>query len=184
MNSNDASPTPRLPGAGEPVDDFVSGLTPRLRTVLRRCRLGEADVEDVLQEVWLRFLEHGDAIRHPERAAGWLRTIAVREAMRARRHYRTESPSEDVTTGVTPDVADGPGEDVSRRDRDRTLWRVVATLPARDRLLAHLIARTPGLSYADLATTLGVAPASVGQLRTRCLRRLRRALARAGVTTP
>lgn len=166
------------------MDDFVSGLTPRLLTVLRRCRLGDADVEDVLQEVWLRFLERRDTIRHPERAAGWLRTIAVREAMRVLRQHRTESPSEDVTTGITPDAASGPGDDISRRDRDRTLWRVVATLPARDRLIAHLIARSPGMSYADLATKLGVTPASVGQLRTRCLRRLRRALARAGITAP
>lgn len=170
--------------ASEPVDDFVSALTPRLRAVLRHCKLGDAEVEDVLQEVWLRFLEHRDAIRHPERVAGWLRTIAVREAMRALRHHRAESPSEDVTTGTTPDAGSSPGDDISRRDRDRTLWRVVATLPARDRLLAHLIARSPGMSYADLATKLGVTPASVGQLRTRCLRRLRRALAHAGITAP
>lgn len=166
------------------MDDFVSGLTPRLRAVLRRCKLGDAEVEDVLQEVWLRFLEHRDTIRHPERAAGWLRTIAVREAMRALRHHRTERPSEDITTGATPDAASDPGDDIARRDRDRTLWRIVATLPARDRLLAHLIARSPEMSYADLATKLGVTPASVGQLRTRCLRRLRRALARAGITAP
>ncbi|MFB9728763.1 sigma-70 family RNA polymerase sigma factor [Haloechinothrix salitolerans] len=183
MRSDDGSSTPPLPDAGTSVDDFVSTLTPRLRTVLRRCKLGDADVDDVVQEVWLRFLEHRDAIRHPERAAGWLRTIAVREAMRVLRHYRAESPTEDVTTGVTPD-ADNPCEDVARRDRDRTLWRVVATLPARDRLLAHLIARAPAMSYADIAARLGVTPASVGQLRTRCLRRLRRALARAGITAP
>ncbi len=166
------------------MDDFVSGLTPRLRTVLRRCKLADADVEDVLQEVWLRFLEHRDTIRHPERAAGWLRTIAIREAMRALRHHRTESPSDDVTNGMTPDAAMSPSDDISLRDRDRTLWRVVATLPIRDRLIAHLIARSPGMSYADIATKLGVTPASVGQLRTRCLRRLRRALTRAGITAP
>ncbi|MPY99089.1 MAG: sigma-70 family RNA polymerase sigma factor [Actinophytocola sp.] len=171
-------------------------LTPRLRAVLRRCRLSEADIDDVLQDVWLRFLEHRHAIRHPERVAGWLRTTAVREAMRALGRCRTERPSADVTagatpsvtigvtTGVTPETAGSPGEDVARRDRDQTLWRAVATLPARDRLLAHLIARAPGLSYADLATTLGVTQASVGQLRARCLRRLRRALLLAGITAP
>lgn len=184
------SASPAAPGA--PVDDVVSMLTPRLRAVLRRCRLSEADVEDVLQDVWLRFLEHRDAIRHPERVAGWLRTTAVREAMRALGRCRTERPSSDVTTGVTPNVGitngdspgTTPGEDVARRDRDQALWRAVAALPARDRLLAHLIARAPGLSYADLATTLGVTQASVGQLRARCLRRLRRALLRAGITAP
>lgn len=185
MNSDAASQIPPLPGEDESVDAFVTRLTPRLRIVLRRCKLGDHEIDDVLQEVWIRFLEHRDTIRHPERAAGWLRTIAVREAMRVLRGYRTECPSEDVTTGViTPDPADTPDDAVSRHDRDRTLWRVVATLPARDRVLAQLIARAPGLSYADLATKLGVTPASVGQLRTRCLRRLRRALAQAGITAP
>ncbi len=184
MSSDGAHQPPPLPGAGDPVDDVVSLLTPRLRAVLWRCRLSEADVDDVLQDVWLRFLEHRDAIRHPERVAGWLRTTAVREAMRALSRCRAECPSEDVTSGAAPDETDHPGEDIARRDRDRTLWRVVATLPARDRLLAHLIARAPGMSYDDLATTLGVTQASVGQLRTRCLRRLRRALAQAGITAP
>ncbi len=205
--SGTALPSAAPASADAPMDDVVSMLTPRLRAVLRRCRLSEADVDDVLQDVWLRFLEHRDAIRHPERVAGWLRTTAVREAMRALGRCRTERPSADVTTGVAPNVgtqnvgtrnvgtrnvgtpsggtpATTPGEDITRRDRDQTLWRAVATLPARDRLLAHLIARAPGLSYADLATTLGVTQASVGQLRARCLRRLRRALLRAGITAP
>lgn len=174
-----------FPGDGEPVDAFVTGLTPPLRAVLRRCKLADHEIDDVLQEVWLRFLEHRDAIRHPERAAGWLRTVAVREAMRTLRRYHSESPSEEVTTGViTPDPNGIPGDDVSRSDRDRTLWRIVAALPDRDRALAELIARAPHLTYADLATRLGVAPASVGQLRTRCLRRLRRALGQAGITAP
>ncbi len=197
-----ALPSASPASADAPMDDVVSMLTPRLRAVLRRCRLSEADVDDVLQDVWLRFLEHRDAIRHPERVAGWLRTTAVREAMRALGRCRTERPSADVTTGVVPNVgtpsggsrnvgtpsggtpATTPGEDITRRDRDQALWRAVAALPARDRLLAHLIARAPGLSYADLATTLGVTQASVGQLRARCLRRLRRALLRAGITAP
>ena len=181
VNSDGAWPA--FPADGEPVDAFVTALTPRLRAMLRRCKLGDHEIDDVLQEVWLRFLEHRDAIRHPERAAGWLRTVAIREAMRALRRCHSESPSEEVTTGVsTPDPNDVPVDDISRRDRDRTLWRVVAALPDRDRVLAQLIARAPHLTYTDLAARLGVAPASVGQLRTRCLRRLRRALRQAGIT--
>jgi DNA-directed RNA polymerase specialized sigma24 family protein len=40
----------------------------------------------------------------------------------------------------------------------------------------------PELSYDDIGSRLGICPNSVGQLRTRCLRRLRRLLASAGIT--
>ena len=44
-----------------------------LRAVARSYRLNEADVEDVLQMVWLRLHQHLDRIRKPERARGLAR---------------------------------------------------------------------------------------------------------------
>src|SRR3954447_56720 len=69
--------------------DLFAGL---LRSVARRHRLSPYDVDDVMQETWLRRLEHGDRIREPARIAGWLETVARRESLDALRDGRGEVP--------------------------------------------------------------------------------------------
>lgn len=162
------------------IDEIVRRFTPPLCAILRRYRLD--DIDDVLQDVWVLLLVHSSAIEQPECIAGWLRTTAAREALRAVHRRRRECVAGEVAAEVeAPAVS--PDELVALRDRDRALWRAVDRLPKRDRRLAELLAAEPELSYADIGLRLGVRPDSVGQLRTRCLRRLRRLLAASGITS-
>lgn len=168
----------------DPLGELIRTLTPKITTAVRRCRLGWHDTEDVVQDVWVLLIKHQDSIRDPRGVSAWLRTTAVREAVRAAERSRRETPSDhrDLELTSVEAVDAVPHERLAQAVRDTELWHAVDRLPDRDRLLARLLAHQPELTYADLAAQLGVATNSVGQLRTRCLRRLRGALVRAGIT--
>lgn len=171
--------TPTRELNADSLGEVVRTLTPRVRSMVRRYRLGSCQTEDLVQSVWLLLIEHLDSIEDPRRIVGWLRTTAAREAIRVAGRAAREVPS-DLVTEVA--AAAQVGDEVARSDRDHTLWQVIELLPARDRLLLELIAHRPELGYRELAQRLGISPNSVGQVRTRCLRRLRRKLAAVGIT--
>lgn len=154
------------------LDELVPRLRPRLLALLRRYRVD--DPEDVLQEVWELYLRHGGAIREPECVAGWLRTTAARQALRAA-NGRREFPSGELALEAVSPVAPVDDELV-RTARNRQLWRAVRRLPLRERKLVVLLAHEPQLTYAELALRIGVSPSSIGPIRARSLRRLRRML--------
>lgn len=157
-------------------------LDAMLRSIAGRFGLGPADQLDVVQTVWVRFLEHRHAIRTPERALGWLRTTARREALRVIDRRLREEVSAISGADATAPRPTLPEEWAVRADRDRCLWRAAARLGPRDRLLALLVCSEAELTYATLAAGLQVAEGSVGKLRGRCFERLRRLLAAEGIT--
>lgn len=159
------------------IDDIVVALTPSLRGRLSGFRFDRYQAEDVLQDVWLQLLLNRHKIRDPQRVAAWLRTTANRAAIRVATRRLREMPVEIIADRIP--AADDPTERATQAALSEALWRAVHRLPERDRRLAMLLARD--LSYADIALRLGVAENSVGQLRTRCLRRLRRILAQEGI---
>lgn len=164
------------------VEVLVARYSPAMRSIAWRYRLGHADVPDVLQEVWLLFWQHVGTIREPERIAGWLRTTTQREALRVVRLRRREEPDERChEPAVRTSDRYTPEAQVLRADEARALVRATYRLGPRDRELASAIAYEPDLSYAQLARRLGVQESSVGPLRARCLRKLRRILAAEGI---
>jgi DNA-directed RNA polymerase specialized sigma24 family protein len=67
-------------------------------------------------------------------------------------------------------------------EREQAVRDAIADLPARCRqMIEMLFFQTPPRPYVDVAAALGVRPGSIGFLRLRCLRRLRRQLEKAGV---
>ncbi|MGH7506045.1 MAG: sigma factor-like helix-turn-helix DNA-binding protein, partial [Longimicrobiales bacterium] len=62
-----------------------------------------------------------------------------------------------------------PDEDVDRSERIAAVRAVLERLPERDRQL--LLMREEGFKYEEIANVVGVAPASVGTLIARALRR-------------
>lgn len=148
----------------------LSGLVLR---VARAHRLGDADAHDICQNTWLTLAQLPAGLRDPAKLPGWLTTTARRQALRrisARRQEIASAGHE--AAGPLP----SPEHVVLRGERDRELWRVVDTLPDRDRTLIRLLATRPELTHGQLAERLGVAPGTIGPLRRRTLDRLRRAL--------
>ena len=171
-------------GSGEPAawDEMVGRFSRLISTVTGSYRLSPADAEDVHQLTWLRLVQNVDRIRDPGRLGDWLATVAAREAMKAA--SRTASRSRLVVP--VGDVADldalaghspGPEQLVLAAQLTEEVERAVAGLTCRCRDLLRRTLADPRPSYEQISAALDLSVGSVGPIRTRCLRRLRTALA-------
>jgi RNA polymerase sigma-70 factor (ECF subfamily) len=130
------------------------------------------DAEDVVQETFLKLLDHVAAGRADTNLRGWLFTVAAnacRDRMRRRRRWIPWSPVNDRAAEPPP----LPDED----GRLRAVRQAMSRLSPRDRMLVAL--RAQGLSYREIAAAARVRPVSVGRLLARALSRWERACASA-----
>ncbi|GAA1980617.1 sigma-70 family RNA polymerase sigma factor [Amycolatopsis minnesotensis] len=151
------------------------------RTVLavaRGFRLCEADVWDVVQNTWVSFFRRMETIQDPASLPAWLSTTARRHALALVRRRR-----EIVVPDLAGEAADSetPERVAVLADRDRVLHHAILRLRQPYRGIAELLVRDPVPTYAEIAAELGVEPGTVGPMRTRCLKRLRRLLLAEGI---
>jgi RNA polymerase sigma-70 factor (ECF subfamily) len=140
-------------------------LYPSLFRYLQRLTGDEDVAEDLAQETFVRLLRQTipeDEVRP------WIFTVAmnlVRDRARKtdRRQRLLSTAPELVTRPPLPD------EEVERAERIGRVRAVLDRLPERDRQL--LLMREEGFKYEEIARVVGVAPASVGTLIARALRR-------------
>jgi RNA polymerase sigma-70 factor, ECF subfamily len=124
----------------------------------------QQDAEDVVQETFLKLLNHLTARGNTDNLRGWLFTVAAHAARdRQRRRLRWLPWTPDVEVRVDP--FELPDED----GRLRAARRAMLRLASRDRLLLAL--RANGLSYRDIAAATGIRPTSVGRLLARAVDR-------------
>ncbi|HSJ15329.1 MAG TPA: sigma-70 family RNA polymerase sigma factor [Longimicrobiales bacterium] len=140
-------------------------LYPSLFRYLQRLTGDEDVAEDLAQETFVRLLRQSipeDEVRP------WIFTVAmnlVRDRARKtdRRQRLLQGAPELVTRAPLPD------EELERKERVTRVRRVLDRLPERDRQL--LLMREEGFKYEEIARVVGVAPASVGTLIARALKR-------------
>jgi len=168
-------------GDGLAVAALVERCGPMVRAVARRC-VGEAEADDVAQDVWLAFLEHIDQIKVPAATRGWLVQVANRAAWRARKRLDRSTPADDLGDRVV--AADDTEErGLAAVVLDEAAARLDAALdelrPA-DRRLVLLLSADDRPDYRTLSGLVGRPVGSIGPTRQRALERLRRqpALAR------
>ena len=164
-----------VPGAGRPQD----GLG-------HRHGLGDADAEDVGQNVWLKLAGELEKIRIPAALAGWLTTTTRRECGRI---LRVPPGSRD--TGQAPDTQTIPDDDARTAEgellaaeRHAALREAFADLPPCCQQLIALLTESPPPPYAQISARLGLPADSIGPNRGRCLDKLRRHPAIAALTNP
>jgi RNA polymerase sigma-70 factor (ECF subfamily) len=123
------------------------------------------DAQDLALDVFCRL--HTSPPQDPTKIRSWLYRVASNvglNALRARKRRRRYEEAAgrfqlQRTTGLDPSV------EVQRRDARAQVRAVLVRMgPRRARLL---LLRYAGLSYAELADALGVAPGSVGTLLAR-----------------
>jgi RNA polymerase sigma factor (sigma-70 family) len=165
-------------GRPEAMSHLVDRTTPLLWHVARSQGLSGTQAEDVVQNTWLRLIQHSASITDPQGVLKWLLTTARREAWAVTRRARREEVREDVGEAVT--AARPPEDDtmdVVLRSQDQSLlWRHVRDLPERCQTLLRVIALADRPDYAQVAEALGMPVGSIGPTRGRCLAKLRAAL--------
>ena len=152
--------------------ELVTRFERLLRAIARSYRLSPADVDDVLQSVWLALHQQIGRLRDPNALAGWLATTARRESLRVARSRQREWPTGDpeLFDGAVPDDLD---DELLATEREQIVRRALATLPARQRRLMVLLVTAPE-DYRRISATLDMPIGSIGPTRARGLDRLSR----------
>jgi RNA polymerase sigma factor (sigma-70 family) len=140
---------------------------------VRTFRLSEADAEDAVQNTWLRMYEHLSEIRDPQRAGGWLTTVARRECLQVLRRGRREVVGLPADADRPDERGPQPERSAVQRSMNDLLWRHVNELPPPARTLLTALSSSSSPGYAEFARTTDMPIGSIGPTRQRSLRKLR-----------
>lgn len=133
--------------------------------IYRFCRSSlrnTSDAEDVVQETFLKLLQHVKSDGDRSNLRSWLFTVAAnacRDRARGRARWLPWSADSDIRIAPV-------GEE---RDDVRRAQAALRELGARDRMLLSL--RASGLSYREIAVASGIRETSVGRLLARAVDR-------------
>ena len=161
-------PSRAEPAVTNPSDDVLRLFYEHGAALYRFCRVntGRADeAEDVVQDTFLKLLEHLRRGGDRSNLRGWLFTVAgngCRDRMRWRIRLRPWQAELDTR-------AIEPAEDTRDLKQARAAMR---GLSPRDRLLISL--RAEGLSYREIAVAARIREASIGRLLARAVERWKR----------
>jgi RNA polymerase sigma factor (sigma-70 family) len=157
-------------------DALVERYAPLIWSICRKYRLGQADAEDVAQNVWLQLVNQLGKIREPGALPGWLATSARWECGRlVRAAPGPHAARYPLDAQAIPDEQAGPADqDLLAAERHAALRQALASLPPDGQRLITLLAADPPVPYAQISARLGIPIGSIGPTRRRCLDKMRR----------
>lgn len=173
-----ASPPAVQPLASIGTETLWLEFRERLRGFVARRISNPADVEDIVQWVFLQMHRHLGRIKAPEAIHAWLYRTARRAIAD---HYRSGIRRREVLSGDAADLealhaAAEQGEDAdTRREVADCLAPVVASLGPADRE-AIVLTELQGLRIADAASRSGVSLSGMKSRVQRARRKLREAI--------
>jgi RNA polymerase sigma-70 factor (ECF subfamily) len=134
------------------VDDAWRSINEELRSFLRSRVPCQADVDDLLQDVFLRVSGNVESLRDARRIDAWVYQIA-RNAIADyyRRRSRSDEPVEDVA------AVDCPGNGPENKNESVAAWlpQLIEALPSTLQGAVRL-SEIEGLSQAETARRLGI----------------------------
>ena len=145
---------------------YVLGLASNL---MRRAGCGPAEADEVVQEVWLALLrEDVRGLRGIDPARGMKPYLSTAVLNASRRWLRTRGRRRERDLSAVPPSRSPEAPDAAFLEREEAsrLARILETLPSRERLILGWV-YWEGLSYAQVASLLGISPNAVGPLLTR-----------------
>ncbi len=146
---------------GEPWAEraFLEQRTPHVERILTRILGARTDLDDLVQEVFVRAFQRVEELREPRALQGWLTSIAVfvaREAIRSSRRRRWLQFMAPEETPELPAALASP----EVRAAARAFYQVVAALDA-DARIAFTLRFVEGMELAEIAGACGVSLATV-----------------------
>jgi len=137
-------------------DALVERYAPLIWSICRRHGLGDADAEDVGQNVWLKLVSQLETIRVPAALPGWLAATTRRECgrlLRAAPRAR-ETGRADGTQAIPDDHAPAAEEGLLAAERHAALREALMQLPLCCQQLIALLAQDPPPSCAQISARL------------------------------
>ena len=140
------------------------------------------DAADIFQAVCLDLFNELSRLRDAEALQGWLIRVTTNKCYHWKRRQKPEAGDWDESaletlSGDAPILPDWLAE----VEREQTIREAVASLPPRCRKMIELLFfEHPPLPYSEIAKRLSLARGSIGFIRGRCLKRLKRILEEKG----
>jgi RNA polymerase sigma factor (sigma-70 family) len=163
--------TAYLSGERERLSELVDLVTPVLWNAARSQGATSSNCEDAVQTAFLQLVDRAETIHEPAAVLGWLVVVVKREVWRLSRGSRREIGVEDVPEAPAQSL--DPEAESILSERQRTLWKHIASLSPRCQELLRVIAFADRPDYSAIATALGMPVGSIGPTRGRCLQKLR-----------
>jgi RNA polymerase sigma-70 factor (ECF subfamily) len=134
---------------------------PLVRGIVRRSIGPESEVEDLVQEVFLRFYRNLSLLRNPGALRSFIFAISLRVTISELRSRRVRRWLRLTDTGAQPTCARCvPPADFEAREAVSGLYTILDRLDPRDRM-AFVLYHVEGLELTEVAEALGVSLATV-----------------------
>jgi RNA polymerase sigma factor (sigma-70 family) len=140
------------------------------------------DAADIFQAVCLDLFNELPRLRDAEALQGWLVRVTTNKCY----HWKQRSASRDSDYGADQlehliGTEPIPGEVLAEIEREQVVREAIAALPERCReMIEMLFFEHPPAPYDEVARRLKLAKGSIGFIRGRCLKRLKKALEQKG----
>lgn len=151
------------------ADDFEAAFRQhyaRVQTIASRIAASDGEAEELAQEAFLRLHGAPVLLQPQEEIGAWLVRVVTNLALNTVRSRRREQDrltrvgNMEATNSAYRAAEADPAQIVARNDERQRVRVVLQELSPRAR--ACLVLRHSGLSYAEIARALGIAPGSVG----------------------
>ena len=110
-------------GSRVSFEELIHRYSPRLFFFLRHKAATDQDIEDLIQETFLKAFRNIDRFEPERKFSTWLYTIAVRSAIS---HHRTKKATWSHTVSIFP-LAD-PQEVLIQKEESRNIWNLARRL--------------------------------------------------------
>lgn len=152
--------------------DFFNYWYPHLRLVVSRFFSDKDQVEDILQESFIRVWLNRDQLPAVENMGGWLHTIASRVCIsEMRKVLRKEKQTRDLTVHKANEV-DFVVERISLSEINRLIATVVDKMPSARKNI-YLMSRGDGLKPSEIADKLSLSVNTVRNVLVTALKEIR-----------
>lgn len=158
------------------LDELVRRISPPLVRYFSASRGSRHEIEDLVQDCWIRIHRARHTYRASEPVMPWIYAIARHTRLDAYRKRRRRE-SREVLVAEPPDSAVPGSTPVSSLDRGDLLSALVDSLPASQREVLVML-KVTGMSLEEVARATSSTVGAVKQKAHRAYTALRRALSK------
>ena len=139
------------------------------------------EANDIFQAVCLDLLGELEKLREPKALPKWLMQICYHKCLAAQRRSDRQAGMHEEQDALQPDTAPIPESVLLELQREQSVRDAILSLSERcQRMVRMLFYEDPPRSYDDVARELDLAVGSIGFIRGRCLKQLRKELSKKG----
>jgi len=144
--------------------------------------LSREDAADVFQTVCVDLMAGLPKLREPKALPKWLMQTGFRQCLRWKRdRLNLLDDAQELEERVEPGSENPPEEMLYQLQREQALREAIDELPERcTEMVRMLFFESTPRPYEEIATELNLATGSIGFIRGRCLKKLRRLLEEKG----